>query len=288
MELLQLRYFTTVAKYQNISKAAAEYAIPQPAMSHTISKLEKELGKPLFERNSNRIVLNKDGREFYASVSKALCSLDDGVTGMRAASGTLNGEIKLLILQSRNLIIDLISDFTKLYPNIRFIIYHSWGAPQEQEFDFYLASEEFHIAGMREYLLFTEEVMLAVCNTHPLAQKKYVTVDDLRGERFVSMPKDSQLASVTEKSCGKYHVVPEKIIVCDDPFYVRKYVSLGMGVAFAPSVSWKGLWPENVELLHIDGDSFTRSTYLYMKDPRFVDEEHRVFRDYLITHLSNQ
>ena len=43
MELLQLRYFCTVARLQNISQAAAFHEIPQPAMSKTISKLEKEL-----------------------------------------------------------------------------------------------------------------------------------------------------------------------------------------------------------------------------------------------------
>ena len=55
MELLQLRYFCTVARLQNISQAAAFHEIPQPAMSKTISKLEKELGAELFARRKNRI-----------------------------------------------------------------------------------------------------------------------------------------------------------------------------------------------------------------------------------------
>ena len=44
MELLQLRYFITVAETLNISRAAQYHMIPQPAMSQTISRLEKELG----------------------------------------------------------------------------------------------------------------------------------------------------------------------------------------------------------------------------------------------------
>ena len=50
MELLQLRYFVSVAQFLNISKAARHHMIPQPAMSKTISKLERELGAPLFDR----------------------------------------------------------------------------------------------------------------------------------------------------------------------------------------------------------------------------------------------
>ena len=40
MELLQLRYFCVVAKYQNMTKAAAELMISQPSLSKTISGLE--------------------------------------------------------------------------------------------------------------------------------------------------------------------------------------------------------------------------------------------------------
>ena len=52
MELLQLRYFCVVAKHQNMTKAAAELMISQPALSKTIASLEKELGTPLFVRRT--------------------------------------------------------------------------------------------------------------------------------------------------------------------------------------------------------------------------------------------
>ena len=84
MELLQLRYFAAAAKYQNITKAAREFLIPQPAMSKTISNLEKELGMPLFQRGGNRVVLNENGEQFYATVRQMLKSLDDGVASLKA------------------------------------------------------------------------------------------------------------------------------------------------------------------------------------------------------------
>ena len=51
MELLQLRYFVTVAHLGNITKAAEKHNIPQPAMSQTIARLEADLGGiRLFDR----------------------------------------------------------------------------------------------------------------------------------------------------------------------------------------------------------------------------------------------
>ena len=72
MELLQLRYFITVSRTLNISKAAQYHMIPQPAMSQTISRLEKELGKPLFDRYRNKLTLTKDGEAFLKSITASI------------------------------------------------------------------------------------------------------------------------------------------------------------------------------------------------------------------------
>ncbi|GMA57787.1 hypothetical protein GCM10025858_22900 [Alicyclobacillus sacchari] len=50
MELLQLEYFQTVARLQHMTKAAEELQIAQPSLSKTISRLEEDLGVPLFDR----------------------------------------------------------------------------------------------------------------------------------------------------------------------------------------------------------------------------------------------
>ena len=64
MELLWLRYFETVARHESITQAAKEHFIPQPAMSQTISRLERELNVTLFDRKNRRIHLNDNGRRF--------------------------------------------------------------------------------------------------------------------------------------------------------------------------------------------------------------------------------
>ncbi|MBP3311967.1 MAG: LysR family transcriptional regulator [Butyricicoccus sp.] len=56
MELLRLRYFEYVAKYESITKAAEELHISQPSLSNSIIRLEKEFGAPLFERKNRKCV----------------------------------------------------------------------------------------------------------------------------------------------------------------------------------------------------------------------------------------
>ena len=53
MELSQLRYFITVAELGNMSKAAEALFVSQPNLSTSISRLEEEVGVPLFDRRRN-------------------------------------------------------------------------------------------------------------------------------------------------------------------------------------------------------------------------------------------
>ena len=55
MELTYLYYFKVIAEKENMSRAAEQLHVSQPALSKTISKLEKSLGVTLFERKKGRI-----------------------------------------------------------------------------------------------------------------------------------------------------------------------------------------------------------------------------------------
>jgi DNA-binding transcriptional LysR family regulator len=64
MELQQLKYFKAVAHFGMIADAAQSLFISAPALSTSISRLEKELGVKLFDRTGNRITLNPQGQIF--------------------------------------------------------------------------------------------------------------------------------------------------------------------------------------------------------------------------------
>ena len=79
MELSQLRYFMAVAELGNMSKAAQALFVSQPNLSTSISRLEEEVGVPLFDRRRGKIVLNQNGELLLESVKRAVDTLDAGV-----------------------------------------------------------------------------------------------------------------------------------------------------------------------------------------------------------------
>ena len=72
MNLLHLEYFKLVAETQNISKAAGESYISASGLSKVIARLENEVGYPLFERYSNKLILNEAGEVMYRFAESVL------------------------------------------------------------------------------------------------------------------------------------------------------------------------------------------------------------------------
>ncbi len=76
--LSQYKIFYEVAKAGNISRAAKELYISQPAISKSISKLEDSLEVPLFTRNSRGVQLTEEGKLLYNHTKAAFEELNRG------------------------------------------------------------------------------------------------------------------------------------------------------------------------------------------------------------------
>ena len=83
MELNQLDYFRTVARLENMTRAAEELFVSQPNLSTSISRLESSLGVSLFHRARGRIYLTETGRKFLGHVNAAFQELDDAMSELR-------------------------------------------------------------------------------------------------------------------------------------------------------------------------------------------------------------
>lgn len=84
IELSQLEHFLAFAKYGTLSKAAEELHTSQPALSRSMQKLEEELRVPIFERQKNKMVLNKNGELAVDYAKRVLNQASDMVERVRA------------------------------------------------------------------------------------------------------------------------------------------------------------------------------------------------------------
>ncbi len=81
--LALLLTFETVARLGNLTRAAGELGVTQPAVSHQIRQLEQHLGTPLFMRVHRGVVLTPAGEGLHQSVADSFDSLNEAVRAIR-------------------------------------------------------------------------------------------------------------------------------------------------------------------------------------------------------------
>ncbi len=121
MNQLQIKYFLTAARCLNFTEAAKQLFISQPALSHQILTIEKELNMQLFIRSKNKVRLTPAGltlleelpkyEAYYAEVLKKARFSNEGSYGLLRI-GCLQGQMLGEVLQKRY------AQFRETYPGI--------------------------------------------------------------------------------------------------------------------------------------------------------------------------
>lgn len=114
------RIFYVVANKKNITKAAEELFISQPAVSKAIKKLENNLGGKLFNRTKKGVVLTEEGKEFYNYIKIALEYINNAENKFNDLINLETGTIKIgvSVTLTKYFLIPLLEEFHDLHPKI--------------------------------------------------------------------------------------------------------------------------------------------------------------------------
>jgi DNA-binding transcriptional LysR family regulator len=284
MDLLQLRYFQTVARTQHITRAAGELLVAQPSLSRTIARLEAELGMPLFDRTGRRIRLNGFGEILLARVDRALRELDDARLELADAAGEERGRVSVAA-ETLRAVTELVARFRSLAPQIELRLYQSPAVTmaaqlRSGEVDLALASQDLPGDDLERIDLFTEEVLLAVPREHPLARRRRVTVAELVKEPFVVTRAGQWQRGLLDQLFADVGRPP--LIACegDEPAAVRGLIAAGVGIGLLPTISRRTTQTPPVAWLHLDTDIARRTLRVYWQRERYLTAAARRFRNF--------
>lgn len=236
MNLLHLEYFKLVAETENISRAASEAYISASGLSKVINRLENEVGYPLFERFSNRLILNEAGKIFYDFADSVLCQNEECREKIKMQVTEAEQQVTIAIPAER-LISGIIDRFQQENSNIRFnqyvmSAYESQNALENREIDFAICHKIVDAPGMIWTPLVYREMCIAVGKNHPLASKNIdqINLADMKDELFFI-----QAASVDERNhiiswCRESGFAPR--IYQSNPELTFEMMEKGIGVAF--------------------------------------------------------
>ncbi len=240
MDLLQLRYFKAVARYEHISRAAEELRIAQPSLSRAIARLEAELGSPLFDRQGRRIRLNQYGAVFLRHVDRALSELDDGRRAVHEARDTGLGRVSVAS-ETLLTISTMLGSFRAAHPRADVRLFQSDADDMDRrlrarEVDFCVASQPLAGGHLESIELVREEVLLGVPPGHWLDGRDSVTVPEVADEPFVTTRRGWQRA-LLERLFAAEGMTPVLSCEGDEPGASGDLISAGLGIGLIPAMS---------------------------------------------------
>lgn len=285
MELTQLDYFLAVARCQHMTRAAEELNISQPALSQAISKLEAELGVPLFERKGRNVQLSRYGKLFSENVERALQELKDGKQAVEEWSNPESGLISMAFLNilGADIVPKLVRKYQDLYPKIKFELdqgNHAFvhGALEDGKCDLILTSSRPESKDYGWITLTTAPLYIIVASDHPFAKETSVSIHDLTGEHFIGLKKSCALKALLEDCFHRFGATLHAIYEAEDLTTVAGFVAAGLGISMVPRTS--GLSLGGLVWLPIK-ENWIWEVGLQWREGRYVSPAVKKFIDYV-------
>lgn len=294
MEILQLKYFQTVARLEHMTRAAEELGIAQPALSQTIARLERELGAPLFDRLGRNIRLNQFGRAYLKRVERIFEELAQGQRELNDLAEGRQGQIALGLSAATHLLPDLLSAFRTDHPAIGFQLSQhqdKTGTHLGQQLtrgvcDFWISSPPLQQPGIRSVALLTEEVFLAFPSAHPLARRAQIHLHEVADEAFISLKLGQSLRELTDSFCQQVGFCPNIVFESDEPSTIRGLIRAGLGIAFVPAISWRGSVGPAVTQVSVSEPRCQRTIGLSWLAGRHLSAAAQQFRQFVIEYFA--
>lgn len=200
MDLHQLEIFIVAAQYESFTEASKTLHMVPSAISHSIARLEEQLGVPLFTRSQNKLTLTVYGERFLADAYRLTSMGRRAISNVQHLLDQKEGALHIGFIFPSFIerYLDEAAAFCEKYPLIS-VTYRQYDSFKISTL---LESKEIDIAFGREatfsstgncswHKLFRNPFVLILRTDHPLAKYESVTLAQLEKETIILMDRAS-------------------------------------------------------------------------------------------------
>ncbi len=186
MTFTQLEYIIAVDRWRHFAMAAENCFVTQPTLSMQIQKLEEELELKLFDRSKQPVIPTEAGIEIIEQARRILAERNHLLEAIQVKKGVLKGELRLGIIPTLApyLLPLFVQPFTRKYPSVKLIVHEMMTELiitrlREGKIDAGILVTPLQETGIREFVLFYEELMAYVSKKNAIYEKTYVLPQDI-------------------------------------------------------------------------------------------------------------
>lgn len=191
MTFVQLEYIVAVDTYRHFASAAEHCFVTQPTLSMQIQKMELELGVKIFDRSKQPVVPTEIGQQLVEQAKKVLSEKNMIDELVQIKKGILTGELKIGIIPTLApyLLPLFIQQFTAKHPEVRLIVSELTTEKiisrlKESRIDVGILVTPLNETGIKEHVLFYEELVAYVSKNNPVYNKAFLLPQDIDANKL--------------------------------------------------------------------------------------------------------
>ena len=276
IELKHLRYAEAAARCGSFRKAAESLSLKQSNLSRRIRHLEEVLGVTLFERTNGGARPTPAGRDFVNGVRRILDELQIVIDGAKAVGCGEAGYLTIgfyTSLSAGNLRASLV-EYGHRFPEVEISTVEGsrrrlFDGIQNSTIDIAIVTGEPASDCNQSMMLWSERIIVALPEDHPLAANEIIYWTDLKRERFLLSERDPgpEIQDILVAKLSSPGDLPDVVRHDVSPENIKSLVGAGRGVSLMCEACMGASYAGVVYREARDGNGSTRIGYrAYWRD----------------------
>ncbi|MGR4066726.1 LysR family transcriptional regulator [Halomonas sp. LR3S48] len=242
IELRHLRTLVALRDAGSLVDAAERVHLTQSALSHQIKDLEERVGTALFVRKTRPVEFTRAGQRLLALAEQALPLVRMAERDVARLIGHEPGRLHMAIEchSCFQWLMPTIDHFRDHWPEVEIDIpgghhFDPLPALAREQLDLVITADPQSLPGVYYEPLFRYQGLLAVARQHRLAERTFVTPEDLTEETLITYPVEHARLDVFTQFLDPAGVRPREIRTAELTVMMMQLVASGRGVCALPN-----------------------------------------------------
>ncbi len=241
LDRIHLSIVQEVEKQGSLTAAASVLHVTQSALSHSMKKLEQQLGTDIWLREGRSLRLTQAGQYLLAVANRVLPQLNLAEERLRQFAQGERGSLRIGMEchPCYQWLLKIVSPYLAAWPDVDVDVKQKFqfggiGALFGYEIDLLVTPDPLNKPGLVFEPVFDYEQVLVVAGNHPLAKEEYVTPKQLGNEVLVAYPVPVDRLDIYSMFLTPAGITPKRHKAIETTDIMLQMVASGRGVAALP------------------------------------------------------
>jgi LysR family transcriptional regulator, regulator for metE and metH len=241
LERVHLVIVREVARQGSLTAAAESLFLTQSALSHTVKKIEQQLGTPIWHREGRSLRPTQAGQYLLSLAERLLPQFELAEERMKQYAAGERGTLRIGMecAPCYQWLLKVVSPYLARFPDVDVDVKQRFqfggiGALIGYDIDVLVTPDPLNRPGLRFEPVFDYEQVLVVAENHRLAGERYVKPEQLVDETLIAYPVETDRLDIYNQFLRPAGIVPRRHKTIETTDIMLQMVASHRGVAALP------------------------------------------------------